>query len=144
MAAAISSGGSFEKMRNPYVDSPYIGDVARSGPASISTTSTNPKPSIQEQQILSQFDRDVRYRFDECLELLLRKHKDYSGKNIAQSPGGALNGLRVRMHDKQCRINNLIDTGASPEYEPLRDSFVDLANYSIIALMCLDSVWPSE
>jgi len=90
------------------------------------------------------FDRDVRYRFDECLELLLRKHKDYSGRNIAQSPGGALNGLRVRMHDKMARINNLIDTGASPEYEPLRDSFVDLANYSVIALMVLDSVWPSE
>jgi len=90
-----------------------------------------------------QFDRDVRYRFDECLELLLRKHKDYSGKNIAQSPGGALNGLRVRMHDKMSRINNLIDNGATPEYEPLRDSFLDLANYSVIALMVLDGVWPS-
>jgi len=94
--------------------------------------------------VVSDFDRDVRFRFDECLELLLRKHKDYSGKNIAQSPGGALNGLRVRMHDKMARINNLIDTGVSPEYEPLRDSFVDLANYSVIALMCLDDVWPTE
>jgi len=92
--------------------------------------------------VLSQFDVDVRNRFDECLELLLRKHKDYSGKNIAQSPGGALNGLRVRMHDKMARINNLIDTGVSPEYEPLRDSFVDLANYSVIALMVLDGRWP--
>ena len=92
----------------------------------------------------NQFDRDVRYRFDECLELLLRKHKDYSGKNIAQSPGGALNGLRVRMHDKQARINNLIDKGVAPEYEPLRDSFLDLANYSVIALMVIDGTWPSE
>ena len=93
---------------------------------------------------LSQFDRDLRYRFDECLELLLRKHKDYSGKNIAQSPGGALNGLRVRIHDKTARINNLIDKGVTPEYEPLRDSFLDLANYSIIALMVIDGVWPQE
>jgi hypothetical protein len=48
------------------------------------------------------------------------------------------------MHDKQARINNLIDKGVTPEYEPLRDSFLDLANYSVIALMVIDGTWPSE
>ena len=95
-------------------------------------------------EVPSEFERDVRNRFDECRELLLRKHKDYSGRNIAQSPGGPLNGLRVRMHDKISRINNLIDNGTAPEYEPLRDSFLDLANYAIIALLVIDSAWPSE
>ena len=93
---------------------------------------------------LSEFDRDVRYRFDECLELLLRKHLDYGPANIANAPGGALNGLRVRMHDKLARINHLIDTGALPENESLRDSFLDLANYSVIALCVLDERWPTE
>ena len=93
---------------------------------------------------VSEFDRDLRYRFDECLELLLRKHSDYGPANIANAPGGPLNGLRVRLHDKMARINHLIDTGAVPENESLRDSFLDLANYSIIALMVLDSVWPTE
>ena len=72
------------------------------------------------------------------------KHKDYGPANIANAPGGPLNGLRVRMHDKLARINHLIDTGAVPENESLRDSVLDLANYSVIALMVLDNVWPQS
>ena len=90
----------------------------------------------------TQFDRDVRYRFDECLELLLRKHKDYGASNIANAPGGPLNGLRVRLHDKMARINHLIDSGGVPSNESLRDSFLDGANYFVIGLMVLDGVWP--
>ncbi len=51
-----------------------------------------------------------------------KKHKDYGPTNISLSPGGPLNGLRVRMHDKTARINHLIDSGATPENESLRDS----------------------
>jgi hypothetical protein len=79
---------------------------------------------------------------DESRSLLVRKQKDYGPLNIANAPGGALNGLRVRIFDKVSRINNLIDTGATPENESLRDSFIDLANYGLIALMVLDGVWP--
>jgi len=46
------------------------------------------------------------------------------------------------MHDKTARINHLIDSGATPENESLRDSFIDLLNYSAIALMVLDGNWP--
>lgn len=90
------------------------------------------------------FNIEVQTRFDELRDLLLKKHADYGSKNISQSPGGALNGLRVRMWDKQARINNLVDSGAEPENESLRDSFVDLANYAIIGLLVLDGVWPKE
>jgi hypothetical protein len=78
---------------------------------------------------------------DELADLLLKKHKDYGPKNIADAPGGALNGLRVRIHDKTARINNLVDSGAKPENESLEDSFKDLANYAIIALMVLRGQW---
>ena len=98
---------------------------------------------VPAQKPLSEFDKDVRNRFDECMELLLRKHSDYGPANIGNAPGGPLNGLRVRMHDKLARINHLIDTGATPENESLRDSFLDLANYSVIALMVTDSAWPT-
>ena len=80
----------------------------------------------------------------ELSELLISKHKDYGPKNISQAPGGAINGLRVRMHDKTARINHLIDSGATPENESLRDSFLDLLNYSAIALMVLDGNWPRD
>ena len=82
--------------------------------------------------------------FDINAQLLISKHRDYGPKNISQSPGGALNGLRVRMHDKLARINHLIDTEADPEHESLRDSFIDLANYAMIGLLVLDGEWPNE
>jgi hypothetical protein len=81
---------------------------------------------------------------DTAGNLLIKKHKDYGPTNISLSPGGPLNGLRVRMHDKTARINHLIDSGATPENESLRDSFIDLLNYSAIALMVLDGTWPRD
>lgn len=77
----------------------------------------------------------------ELAELLLSKHRDYGPKNISQAPGGALNGLRVRMHDKSARINHLIDNNASPQHESLEDSFKDMANYAIIGLLVLRGQW---
>jgi len=82
--------------------------------------------------------------YDDAACLLVKKQADYGSKNISNAPGGPLNGLRVRMSDKLARINHLIDSDATPENESLRDSFIDLANYSIIALMVLDGVWPNE
>ena len=80
----------------------------------------------------------------ELSDLLISKHKDYGPKNISQAPGGAVNGLRVRMHDKLARINNLIDSGASPEHESLEDSFKDMANYAIIGLLVLRKQWDND
>ena len=88
------------------------------------------------------FIADVLSIMDQAGNLLVRKHHDYGPKNIAHSPGGPLNGLRVRMWDKIARINNLLDSGVEPSNESLRDSFLDLLNYSAIAMMVLDGVWP--
>jgi hypothetical protein len=90
------------------------------------------------------FVTDVWEVLDGAGNLLIKKHKDYGPTNISLSPGGPLNGLRVRMHDKTARINHLIDSGATPENESLRDSFIDLLNYSAIALMVLDGKWPRD
>ena len=77
----------------------------------------------------------------ELTDLLLSKHRDYGPKNISLAPGGAVNGLRVRMHDKLARINNLTDSGADPQHESLEDSFKDMANYAIIGLLVLRGQW---
>ena len=92
--------------------------------------------------INDEFIRDVWSILDTAGNLLLRKYSDYGSKSIAHSPGGALNGLRVRMWDKVARINNLLDSRVSPSNESLRDSFIDLLNYSAIAIMVLDKKWP--
>lgn len=100
-----------------------------------------PIPVIQEPTI---FELSVWETYDELAQLLLDKHKDYGPKNIAESPGGPLNGLRVRMHDKLARINNLIDKKQQPENESLEDSFKDMANYAIIGLLVLRGKWDSD
>ena len=80
--------------------------------------------------------------YDTAGTLLLRKHNDYGPLNVAHSPGGPLNGLRVRIWDKVARINNLLGNNVHPSNESLRDSFVDLMNYSAIAILVLDKKWP--
>jgi hypothetical protein len=94
------------------------------------------------KKINDEFIQDVWRILDTAGNLLISKHHDYGPKNIAHSPGGALNGLRVRMWDKVARINNLIDSNVAPSNESLRDSFLDLLNYSAIAMMVLDKTWP--
>ena len=81
---------------------------------------------------------------DELAEILLSKHEDYGPKNISDAPGGALNGIRVRMHDKTARLNNLIDNNKEPKHESIRDTLVDIANYATIAIMVIDDVWDTE
>ena len=112
-------------------------------------TQTNPRPikehtrdSIAGSSI--KFNNDVADVTSKLFDLLISKHKDYGPKNISQSPGGPLNGLRVRMWDKLARINNLVDSGANPEHESLEDSFKDMANYAIIGLLVLQGKWPQE
>ena len=100
--------------------------------------------NMSDKNQVNQFAADMWEVFDDAGNLLLSKHRDYGPTNISLSPGGPLNGLRVRMHDKTARINHLIDSGATPENESLRDSFLDLLNYSAIALMVLDNKWPRD
>jgi hypothetical protein len=102
------------------------------------------RPTINKEEPIrypTQFEEDVRIVYDELMSVLIKKHKDYGAKNIADAPGGALNGLRVRIHDKTARINNLLDFQRKAEYESLEDSFKDLANYAIIALLVLRDKW---
>lgn len=92
------------------------------------------------------FEISVRAVFRELEELLLSKHKDYGPLNISAAPGGALNGLRVRMYDKLARINNLYEymkdtKGFQPKHESIEDSFKDMANYAIIGLLVLRGKW---
>ena len=90
----------------------------------------------------SAFLKNIEDTFNELQELLIKKHLDYGPKNISESPGGPINGLRVRMHDKLARINNLVDKQvSSPQYESLEDSFKDMANYAIIGLLVLRDKW---
>ena len=99
-------------------------------------------PADSRKKIDDEFISNVWRVLDSAGNLLISKHHDYGPKNIAHSPGGALNGLRVRLFDKMARVNNLLDSKVSPSHESLRDSFIDMLNYSAIAILVLDKKWP--
>lgn len=95
------------------------------------------------QSSFADLEASVREITDELARLLIQKHHDYGPKNIADSPGGALNGLRVRLHDKLARLVNLTDKASEPKYESIEDTFMDMANYAIIGLLVLRRKWDS-
>jgi len=84
---------------------------------------------------------DVDVILNELRNIMMKKQEDYGPLNIALAPGGAMNGLRVRMYDKLARLNNLADKGATPNYESIEDTLIDLANYAIIGLLVQRGQW---
>lgn len=89
------------------------------------------------------FEDIVAKTFEDAQKLLLKKHKDYGPLNIAHAPGGAMNGLMVRMHDKMERLKHLTYQvpDQKPHYESIEDTLIDLANYAIIGLLVQRRQW---
>jgi hypothetical protein len=84
---------------------------------------------------------DVDIILNELRSIMMKKQQDYGPLNIALAPGGAMNGLRVRMYDKLARLNNLADKDATPNFESIEDTLIDLANYAIIGLLVQRGQW---
>jgi hypothetical protein len=90
---------------------------------------------------IEDFQEDAQGIYDELLSILVMKQIDYGPLNIWNAPGGATNGLMVRMSDKLERLKNLIYNSIEPNNEALEDSFIDIANYAIIAMMVERGIW---
>lgn len=85
---------------------------------------------------------------DEMYKTHLDKNQDYSPYNINAT---GMIGIVTRFWDKTARIMNLfgfdIATGTfnsskgEPKNEPIEDSFIDSANYSVIALIFRAGKW---
>jgi len=100
--------------------------------------------SSSEDPVMHQFVADSWDIIDELGNLLISKQRDYGPGNINNAFGGPINGLMVRMGDKFERLKNLLASGHDPEHESIEDSFKDLANYCIIAMMVGRGVWPEN
>lgn len=90
------------------------------------------------------FTVNLNSTFGEAQHLLMRKHQDYGPHNIGRAPGGPLNGLAVRLHDKVARLAHLMGDVREPKNESLRDTFMDIMNYGAIGVMVVDGKWPTE
>ena len=105
---------------------------------------TDDSPSSQDPA-MNDFVADVWDIIDELGNLLISKQRDYGPGNINNAFGGPMNGLLVRMGDKFERLKNLFIFGdGKPQHEPIEDSFKDLANYAIIAMMVQRGKWPKN
>lgn len=82
---------------------------------------------------------------DEIGKTVVKKQEDYGPNNIQRSPFGPIEGLTVRLYDKIARVANLSKArNSQPNYESLRDTFIDIAGYGVIGLMILDGTFPKE
>ena len=81
---------------------------------------------------------------DEIGNLLITKQNDYGPGNVNNAFGGPINGLLVRIGDKFERLKNLYGRSKAPKHEPIEDSFKDMANYAVIALMVERGKWPKN
>ena len=106
------------------------------GPRDSSSTTADPA--------MNKFVADSWDIIDELGNLLISKQRDYGPGNINNAYGGPINGLMVRMGDKFERLKNLLTSGQAPQHESIEDSFKDLANYCIIAMMVTRGTWPEN
>jgi hypothetical protein len=90
------------------------------------------------------FAESVWKLVDQLGNLLITKQFDYGPGNINNAYGGPMNGLLVRIGDKFERLKNLYSTGETPKHEAIKDSWMDLANYAIIAMMVIEESWPEN
>lgn len=67
------------------------------------------------------------------------KQSKYGPGNIAEF---GETGVLIRATDKIKRLGNLWRKGEQPKDETIEDSYGDLANYGLIALMCRWGLWP--
>jgi hypothetical protein len=75
----------------------------------------------------------------ELVDLLCRKQADYGPGNINAF---GEKGVVVRMNDKMERLKRLVWGDKEPANESVEDSYKDMGNYAIIALMVRRGVWP--
>lgn len=101
-------------------------------------------PGAAAEDMMTKFKMDLALTLDEIEATMVRKQWDYGPANIANAPGGPINGLLVRLYDKLARVENLNsrDGGPAVSDESMADTFLDIAGYGLIGLMVLNNVWP--
>jgi len=85
----------------------------------------------------------LEYRWLEAMlavfELFCKKQHDYSSNSIARN--GEM-GVLVRVDDKLNRLRTLLMSDESAANESLLDTWMDVAGYGLIGLLCHRGLWP--
>jgi hypothetical protein len=85
------------------------------------------------------FEQAVDSILAEMRETMIAKQRDYGPGNI---DGFGELGVLIRATDKHARLKNLLyENPNEPSNESLDDTWLDMANYSLIALMVRRGIW---
>jgi hypothetical protein len=74
---------------------------------------------------------DANIIADKVVALLVSKQLDYGPRALSEH---GINGIRVRMWDKMCRLEHMDSTG-SGNHESVEDTLMDLVGYAVLATM---------
>lgn len=87
------------------------------------------------------FNEAVQEAALEVANLVSRKQRDYGPRNIMNSVVGPELSIAVRLNDKLARLANLIQSGATPQNESLRDTADDIIGYGLVLKMVIDGTF---
>ena len=87
---------------------------------------------MRNNKKIKTFEEAIDEIFAEQRQIMLEKQFDYGHENITAF--GEM-GCLVRSSDKISRLKNLLGKKQNPKNEALEDSWRDLLNYALIALM---------
>lgn len=108
------------------------------------TINTPPKTSSTGSTEKERFAAALDEIAKEIADIVYGKHLDYGSNAILGAPYGAIPGVVTRLHDKISRAANLTKGDVSPKNESLKDTFIDIAGYAIIAITLLDENFPKK
>jgi hypothetical protein len=115
-------------------------------------TTTKPFTSIEVfEQTYPELAKEFKQIQEEQYELFAEKMLDYGIENIAlgsdlsnfEDVKLSLTGIWLRCNDKINRLKNILKRGGKNyvEGESMIDSFIDIANYGIIAQLVAKEKW---
>jgi dUTP pyrophosphatase len=85
---------------------------------------------------------DIDNILQEEKDLFMRKLHDYGTEDMAEAQ---IPGVVARLNEKLLRVKNLLKQsegmGGRAMEEPIRDTFLDLMGYSLIAILLHDGIW---
>ena len=84
---------------------------------------------------------DLSLAAGNVVALCLERHAKYGASNIANTPGGALSGIIVRLFDK---LSRLAHSSADFADESVNDTINDLVGYGLIASLVHNGKWPKS
>jgi hypothetical protein len=76
----------------------------------------------------------------EAHKISIVKHHDYGSDNILMF---RVKGIVVRLSDKTSRLINLLKNNREAQNESIKDTLLDMMNYSTYAIMLLKNAWIS-